>query len=195
MIEELRENTTLRHAAIESRPRAPAKRTSRPALKLAAALAVPAMVLAAFIVWRSSGDQPARAPAAPLAPAVAVAGPPEPPPPVAAAAPADEPAAAPVPFEVRAFPPEADLALDGQPPSRGRLELVLPLAGDAHELRVSAPGYAAKEIAFGAGQSPPSEIRLEPTAAPVQAARKKKALRAAKPPQAKRGTNDALIIR
>jgi len=66
-----------------------------------------------------------------------------------------------VPFVIRAVPPEAELALDDRPPTRGRLEVMLPLAGSSHHVRASAAGYVPKDISFGAGESPPSEIRLE----------------------------------
>lgn len=64
-------------------------------------------------------------------------------------------------FEIRAVPAEAEIALDDRVPSRHRLEVVLPLAGSSHTIRVSAPGYRPKEIFFGPDESPPAEIKLE----------------------------------
>ena len=103
-----------------------------------------------------------------------------------------------IPFEVRAFPPEATVELDGRQPVPGRLRIVLPLAGSSHQIRVSAPGYAAKTVAFGADQPPPAEIRLDELPVPPPPrprAAVKKAPRADKPGAPKRGTNNAFIIK
>jgi len=190
----LREDTTLRHAAIQSRRKEGAKaRSVRPAALVGAGVAT-AAVIAAILIGKASPERPA-----PAAEAMVAGPPPKLPPAVAAApqppGPADEPAEAAVPFEVRAFPPEANIALDGGSPRRGRLELVLPLAGPSHELRVSAAGFVPKVISFGAEQSPPAEIRLEPAPAPVSSAGAKKAAHRQRAVPAQRGTNDALIIK
>ncbi|HEX2659374.1 MAG TPA: serine/threonine-protein kinase [Polyangia bacterium] len=197
------ENTTLRHAAIESEPKVAGKSSKRPAFKLAIAIAIPAVVAcAALIVWNASTDRapaPAVVVSPPVVPAPAVVEPePAPPveiptPPIRAPEPAEDRAER-TPFEVRAFPPEAELTLDGRTPLRGRLELTLPLAGEAHEIRVTAPGYAPRVIAFGPDERPPAEIRLKPVAAPARRTAKKTA-RTPKPAQPTRGSNDALIIR
>jgi len=196
------EDTTLRHAAVQSKRRTSAGRlwTSSGA-KLASALGV-TMILGAIVLARRPGPAHEKARlATPAVPAVTTApvrvvsqaqpaSPSATPPPPK---PAPEVADRAAPFEVRAFPPEATLQLDGRPPSIGSLQLVLPLAGSGHELRVSAAGYDAKTVSFGADQPPPAEIRLLPTAAAPRAPVKKAA--AAKRRAVKRGTNDALIIR
>ena len=69
-------------------------------------------------------------------------------------------------FEIRAVPEEAQIALDQRAPAQGRLELVLPLAGTSHVLRVSAPGYVSKVVEFRGADTPPSEIQLERVASP-----------------------------
>jgi hypothetical protein len=107
----------------------------------------------------------------------------------------DEAADRAAPFEVRAFPPDAEIVLDDRQPLLGRLQIVLPLAGSSHEIRVSAPGYASKTISFGAEQPPPAEIRLDRLTAPTQRPGAKKALRGQRAVSAKRGTNDAMIIK
>ena len=85
--------------------------------------------------------------------------------------------------------------LDGRQPLVGHLHIVLPLAGPSHEIRVSAPGYGAKTVAFGGEQAPPAEIRLERVTAPVQRSSPKKGLRGKRAAPTKRGTNDAMIIK
>jgi len=70
-------------------------------------------------------------------------------------------------FEIHAIPEEAQIALDERAPAQGRLELVLPLAGTAHVLRVSAPGYVSKVVEFRGADRPPAEIQLERVAVPV----------------------------
>src|SRR5204862_6015093 len=66
-----------------------------------------------------------------------------------------------VPFSIHATPPEAELVLDERPAVRGSLQIVLPLAGSSHQLRVSAPGYVGKTIEFGANEPPPEAIHLQ----------------------------------
>ena len=70
-------------------------------------------------------------------------------------------------FEIHAVPAEAQIALDERAPAQGRLELVLPLAGASHVLRVSAPGYVSKVVEFRGADTPPAEIELERVAAPA----------------------------
>jgi serine/threonine protein kinase len=196
----LREDTTLRHAAIQSRRKDPAKsRTIRPAAKVVAAAGTAAVVVGAILAWKATPERKT------LTPVPIVAAPsPEPPASVApsgaaavpqAPAPADEPVERATPFEVRAFPPDADIVLDGGPALRGRRELVLPLPGASHELRVSAAGYVPKVISFGAEQPPPAEIRLDPVPASAPPGGARKALRRPRVVPARRGTNDALIIK
>jgi hypothetical protein len=75
---------------------------------------------------------------------------------------APKPEAAPsIPFEIRAWPSESEIALDDGPPAHGRLEIILPLGGTSHQIRVSADGYLPKVVSFGPSDRPPSEIRLE----------------------------------
>jgi len=83
--------------------------------------------------------------------------------------------------------------LDGRQPLIGRLQLVLPLAGDSHELRVSAAGFEPKTVSFSAEQPPPAEIRLVRAIAATRAPAKKAPH--GPRPHVKRGTNDALIIK
>ena len=85
--------------------------------------------------------------------------------------------------------------LDGRHAVVGHLQLVLPLAGNSHQLRVSAPGYDSKTISFDADQPPPDEVRLARTPAPAARAAVKKTTRGPGRPGVKRGTNDALIIK
>lgn len=105
-----------------------------------------------------------------------------------------QPADRDAPFEIRAFPPEATLVLDGRQPRIGSLQLVLPLAGSSHELRVSAPGYAPRIVSFSAHQPPPAQVRLARVAAPTPRTAAKKVPHPTHAPM-KRGTNDALIIK
>jgi hypothetical protein len=132
--------------------------------------------------------RPLASPAPPASPS-AVAMPSKP------AASPNEPADRAAPFEVRAFPPEAEIVLDGRQALVGRLQIVLPLAGSSHEIRVSAPGYDAKTISFGGEQGPPAEIRLDRAQAPVQRSGAKKKPRGQRVTPTKRGTNDAMIIK
>jgi len=209
------EDSTLRHAAIQSkRPAGPASgRPISPRTKLAGALAIATVALGVALAWRAgpAGSKSATAtrpvPAATPAPPIekTVSGPVvRPPPPIPAsgtpAAPTPsaqtgDPADRSAPFEISAFPPEAELVLDGRQAVIGRLQLVLPLAGSSHELRVSAPGYDSKTVSFNADQPPPDEIRLVQTAAPAARAAMKKTSRGTPRPTVKRGTNDALIIK
>jgi len=207
------ENTTLRQAAIESTFRVNrTKRWLRPNARLVGGVATALVLVAVVVAWRgartgsppredNAGDR-ARAPmptpavaAAPVPPADDPSpAPPSPPaPPAKAASPT-------VPFEVRAFPPEADVELDGRQPVPGRLRIVLPLAGSSHHIRVSAPGYAPKTIAFGADQPPPAEIRLDKLPAhrspsPSVRGGGTRGPRPDKPGAPKRGSNNALIIK
>jgi len=202
------ENTTLRQAAIESTLRLPpGGRKLRPSMRLVGGVATALVALAVIIAWRG-----ARTGGAPMAantdvrarrPAPALAGGPAP----RASDPSQAPSPAPkateaasptIPFEVRAFPPEANVELDGRQPVPGRLRIVLPLAGASHHIRVSAPGYAAKTVAFGAEQPPPAEIRLDKLPAPPSSAPRAAATRvprAQRPGAPKRGTNNAFIIK
>jgi len=229
------EDSTLRHAAIQSkRPQPAPGRPTGPRTKVAAAVGVATVAVGVALAWRAgqTGVRPAptarslpsapatrslpSAPAArplandtpgpvvqpaPAAPAVA------PSPPLEPAASSDTPADRSAPFEISAFPPEAQLVLDGRQAVTGHLQLVLPLAGSSHELRVSAPGYQSKTVSFDAARPPPEEIRLDraAAAAPPAAANKaannaankaaNKAAHGTQRPGVKRGTNDALIIK
>ena len=205
------ENTTLRQAAMESTFRI--RRSERGKVlraKLVGGAAAVLVVLAVVVAWRGARTGGAPPPghaavaipaASPAAPATAAPSRDEarpPPPPVARAVESAEPTSPTVPFEVRAFPPEADVELDGRQPVPGRLRIVLPLAGSSHEIRVSAPGYAPKTVAFGADQPPPAEIHLDklppPPARPPRPGAAK-VPRAEKPGGPKRGSNNALIIK
>ena len=225
------EDSTLRHAAIQSkRPQPATGRPTGPRTKVAAAVGVATVAVGVALAWRAgqTGVKPAptarslpAAPAtrslplapaarpvvptarplandtpgpvihpAPAAPAVA------PSPPLEPAASSDTPADRSAPFEISAFPPEAQLVLDGRQAVTGHLQLVLPLAGSSHELRVSAPGYQSKTVSFDAAQPPPEEIRLDRAAvAAAPRAPAKKAAHGTQRPGVKRGTNDALIIK
>src|SRR3569623_35304 len=57
-------------------------------------------------------------------------------------------------YEIHVVPAQAQIALDDRPPTQGRLELVLPLAGSSHVLRVSAPGYVSKVVEFRGADTP-----------------------------------------
>jgi len=207
------EDSTLRHAAIQSkRPEPATTRAMGARTRLAAGLGVACVAIAVALAWRA-GQRETRAPGA--APVIAAAatrpaaaraaddpipvlpvGQPASPPLVTAkpAADQEQPAARSAAFEIRAFPPEAQLVLDGRQAVTGRLQLVLPLAGANHQLRVSAPGYDAKTVSFDADQPPPEEIRLVRTTTPAPHAGAKKAHGTPRP-AVKRGTNDALIIK
>ncbi|HEY8922920.1 MAG TPA: protein kinase [Polyangia bacterium] len=207
------ENTTLRQAAIESTFRMRARRRwPWASAKIVGGAASVLVILALVVAWRSArtGSAPTTGNSAvpvperlaPPAPTTGTPSRPEAPPsapPVVKAVETAEPASPTVPFEVRAFPPEADVELDGRQPVPGRLRIVLPLAGSSHHIRVSAPGYAPKTVSFGADQPPPAEIRLDKlTPSPSARAPRggaTKAPRAAKPSAPKRGTNNALIIK
>jgi serine/threonine protein kinase len=209
------EDTTLRHAAVQAKARELARgRLRRPAVKVAVAIGTAAEAFGAAMVWwgtppaadpQTEPDPQVRAsepaavvPPAPLPP-VAPPAPPEPPSgavtPAASAARPDEPADRAAPFEIRAVPADAEIVLDGRQPLVGRLQIVLPLAGASHELRVSAPGYRAKTISFGGEQAPPKEIRLDRVTARVRGSGAKKAVVGQRAAPAKRGTNDAMIIK
>ena len=148
-------DTTLRHATGEARPVsagvAPAPPPPKPKRTFGVVVAVVAVVGAVV-----AGKLLLRTPSPQRAPAVAA-------PPVAPA-PGDSPANAmqpSTPFEIRAVPDDAQIALDDRAPASGRLELVLPLAGPSHVLRVSAPGYVSKVVEFHGNDPPPAEIQLE----------------------------------
>jgi serine/threonine-protein kinase len=205
------DDTTLRHAAVQSEARQLTRTVlRRPSAKMAAAIGTAAVAFGAAMAWRAGDRQTEAEPqarareAAALGAAAAgrpVARPAPPGPPAGSAALArpaarsDEPADHAAPFEVRAFPADAEIVLDGRQPLVGRLQIVLPLAGSSHEIRVSAPGYRAKTISFGGEQAPPAEIRLDRVTAPVARSGAKKALRGQRVAPTKRGTNDAMIIK
>jgi hypothetical protein len=65
------------------------------------------------------------------------------------------------PFVIRSDPSDAELVLDNRPPTHGSLDLVLPLGGARHEIRVSAAGFRSKVVSFGPDQPPPAEIHLQ----------------------------------
>jgi serine/threonine protein kinase len=212
---ERQEDTTLRHAAIQAKARELARgRLRRPAAKVAVAVGTAAVAFGVAMVWmstrpaadaRSEPDPQVRAsePAPVVAPApprpgarpVAAGPPSEAVAPAASAARASEPADRAAPFEIRAFPADAEIVLDGRQPLVGRLQIVLPLAGSSHEIRVSAPGYHAKTISFGGEQAPPAEIRLDRVTARVRGSGAKKTVGGPRTAPAKRGTNDAMIIK
>lgn len=73
------------------------------------------------------------------------------------------------PFEIRVVPADAEIALDDRAPTRHLLEVVLPLAGSSHTIRVSAAGYLSKTVTFGPDERPPAEIRLERMPSPASA--------------------------
>lgn len=83
-------------------------------------------------------------------------------------------APAPVRFEIVAVPADAEIELDDMAPTKGRLEVLLPLAGSSHELHVSADGYLSKDVTFRRGEQPPAEVRLDrdPAAAAPEAIEK-----------------------
>ena len=184
-------DTTLRHATGEaarvphvaapaSAGGAGARRSGRGAPVAVAFVAVAAAAVAGKLIL--GGPSPARPPVA-AAPAVAVAPPaPSRPAPVESPPPAEVPSK---PFEIRAVPEDAQIALDDGAPASGRLELVLPLAGATHVLRVSAPGYVSKVVEFRGSESPPAEIALarvaQPGARPVEAPKQRKRVEAGKP--------------
>jgi len=134
-----------------------ARPRSRRVAVLGAALAV-ALAVAALGKWGVVGRGGERTdPDAPLqrfgaAAAAATSGAPR-------ASEAETPRA--IPFEIHSEPANAQIALDDRPPMRGLLELVLPLAGTSHEIRVSAPGYVSKVVSFAGNERPPSRIRLD----------------------------------
>jgi serine/threonine-protein kinase len=65
------------------------------------------------------------------------------------------------PFVIRGDPPDAELVLDNRPPTHGTLDLILPLGGARHEIRVSAAGFRSEVVSFGPNQPPPAEIHLQ----------------------------------
>ncbi len=105
-------------------------------------------------------------------------------------------------IDIRVDPPQASIVLDERPAVSGHLQTTLP-AGDhaAHILRISAAGHRPKEISFGPGTAPPSQIALELLARPV--AGKQASHHGTSHPASprsgsgsapKRGSNDAMII-
>jgi len=202
-------NTTLRQAAIESTFRTRGRQRNRPSAKLVGGAAAALVVLALAVAWRGArtGEAPARRPAAVAVPADPAAPPTTTtassrdearPPPATRVEEPVETASPTVPFQVRAFPPEATVELDGRQPVPGHLRIVLPLAGSSHHIRVSAPGYATKTVAFGVDQPPPAEIHLDKLSQPAPRTPRAggtRVPRAEKTGAPKRGTNNALIIK
>jgi len=151
-------DTTLREAAAASE----AHQVPRGSSKLKVAAAVGVAALGGFVIWAATRSSPQPivsvsvpvvAPEArPIVPSVKAPAPP--------VAPAPLPSAA-VPYEIRSVPTDAEIALDDRPPTRGLLELVLPLAGATHRIRVSAPGFVARVVEFGSEEQPPTEVRLD----------------------------------
>lgn len=209
------DDTTLRHAAVQAEARTLARGgLRRPAPKMAAVIGTAAVAFGAAMAWKAArptagrqtdadpqvrarevGAVVAHAALRPIA-RPALPGPPA----VSAALPnpatrSNEPADRAAPFEVRAFPPDAEIVLDGRQPLVGHLQIVLPLAGASHALRVFAPGYHSKTISFGGEQAPPAEIRLDRVTAPLQRSGAKKTPREQRMAPTKRGTNDAMIIK
>jgi eukaryotic-like serine/threonine-protein kinase len=211
------EDTTLRHAAVQAKARArelARGRLVRPGARIAFAIGTAAVAFTAAMLWkgtRPAADEQAEPDPQVRASEPAAVVPPAPLRPVARPAPAEspvgaaalakpaprssEPADRAAPFEIRAFPADAEIVLDGRQPLVGRLQIVLPLAGSSHEIRVSAPGYRAKTISFGGEQAPPAEIRLDRVSARVRGSGAKRAAGGQRAAPAKRGTNDAMIIK
>ena len=159
-------DTTLRHATGEAArvaaaaehaaPSPPARKSGRGALLVVATLVVAAAALGGKLLLATRAGR-VGAGAGQLPPGSSLA------PPAHEAPPATPPS---TPYEVHVVPGEAQIALDDRAPAQGRLDLVLPLAGESHVLRVSAPGYVSKVVEFRGADRPPSEIALERVAAP-----------------------------
>jgi tRNA A-37 threonylcarbamoyl transferase component Bud32 len=179
-------DTTLREAVAEA---ASANRSARrpwsPSLGGAIGVTLGIVVVAGAVLWTvarmgsrqaPSSEESNGTPAGATVATPRAAGSASMPPAEMAAAP-KEAAPSPVPFAIAAVPAEAEIELDDLPPTKGRLEVLLPLAGASHELHVSADGYLSKDITFRRGEQPPAEIRLDrdPTAAAPQAAERRAA--------------------
>jgi hypothetical protein len=63
--------------------------------------------------------------------------------------------------ELTVTPREAEIVLDGVPVGRGTLTRDVPITGEPHTLRLSAPGYEAQSLGFQAAP-PPASITLTP---------------------------------
>jgi serine/threonine-protein kinase len=147
-------DTTLREAVAEAANlNRAARRAWRPSIGGAIAATLGILVVAGAVLWTvtrlasrqaPTSDEPRATPAA-----------------TAVAAAPQGAARAAVPFEILAVPADAEIELDDMPPSKGRLEVSLPLAGATHELHVSADGYLSKDVTFRRGERPPAEIRLD----------------------------------
>lgn len=157
-------DTTLRHATGEARvaalPTAPPapRRSRRGAVLVAAVVAVIGAAIGGKLLLAPPSGRSPVAGGAPSAPSGARS------PTIPRETPPAEPPS--TTFEIHAVPGEAQIALDDRAPAQGRLELVLPLAGAAHVLRVSAPGYVSKIVEFRGADTPPAEIQLERVASP-----------------------------
>lgn len=164
-------DTTLRHAAAEAastaetpvragRPKGGGRRVAILGAAVLGAVAIVGVKLGKTTSASSASSASPASPAsdhqAPLQRAAIGAAPTSVKPPAPGTSPATT-----VPFEIRSEPADAQIALDDRPPMRGLLELVLPLAGSSHEIRVSAPGYVSKVVSFAGNERPPAEIRLE----------------------------------
>jgi serine/threonine protein kinase len=72
---------------------------------------------------------------------------------------------------IEVTPVNARLELDGEFVGNGRLTRSLPRDGQSHRLRMSAAGYANREISFDADRRPPERVMLErvepPSVAPL----------------------------
>ena len=62
---------------------------------------------------------------------------------------------------IEVTPVNARLELDGEFVGNGRLTRSLPRDGQSHRLRMSAAGYANREISFDADRRPPERVMLE----------------------------------
>jgi len=158
-------DTTLRHATGEAArlPMSPTPPTAPPHSRRGAVVLATVVVLAAGGVGgKLLLGTPSRRPTVRGGAALPEAG--------ATSRPAEVPHPAPeapsTTFEIHAVPEEAQIALDARAPAQGRLELVLPLAGASHVLRVSAPGYVSKVVEFRGADRPPAEIQLERVVTP-----------------------------
>jgi hypothetical protein len=93
---------------------------------------------------------------------------PSPPPPAAAAVSTEILQARPVEMyaaEVRAYPPDAALEIDGLAVGTGHWFARFPKDGATHELRITAPGFIPARILF-IDTPPPLQVRLDALLAP-----------------------------
>lgn len=175
--------TTLSGSALESlRPVSPPKRHRVPRLPIA--MAVGAVIVAAgvFALVSRRDHVPIAAPA----PAAAVE--------VIAPAPAVAAPATPPEVVLQTDPPFARIELDGVHVGEGQHQFVPHDAHAVHRVRISAKGFATRELSFTASRLPEVPLRLQRVQATPPPRKAPAKSMAAAPRKTPRGTNNSLII-